>query len=150
MRLQVLTQTLLCSSLASHRLTAPSAVHLMTCFSPDSQHRGLSVEALSPLSPLQRFYINIALLYHKISDLSRPLCKFAKQKYPTRKGGISAFILGKRGGAGTVVPIQLLLYRLLGIVCKYCGGVPAVNDLVLIPVGIEQSLSARYNARLIC
>ena len=36
-------------------LTAPSAVHLTTCFSPDSQHCGLSVEALLPLSPLQRF-----------------------------------------------------------------------------------------------
>ena len=36
-------------------LTAPSAVHLTTCFSPDSQHHRLSVEASLPLSPLQRF-----------------------------------------------------------------------------------------------
>ena len=37
--------------------TAPSAVHLTTCFSPDSQHRGFSVEASLPLSPLQRFSV---------------------------------------------------------------------------------------------
>ena len=36
-------------------LTAPSAVHLTTCFSPDSQHHGFSVEASLPLSPHQRF-----------------------------------------------------------------------------------------------
>ena len=36
-------------------LTAPSAVHLTTCFLPDSQHRRLSVKASLPLSPLQRF-----------------------------------------------------------------------------------------------
>jgi len=36
-------------------LTAPSAIHLMICFLPDSQQRGLSVRALSPLSSLQRF-----------------------------------------------------------------------------------------------
>ena len=36
-------------------LTAPSAVHLTTCFTPDSQHHRLSVMALLPLSPLQRF-----------------------------------------------------------------------------------------------
>ena len=36
-------------------MTAPSAVHLTTCFSPDSQHHRLSVEASLPLSPLQRF-----------------------------------------------------------------------------------------------
>ena len=41
-------------------LTAPSAVHLMTCFLPDSQHRGLSVRASSPLSPLQRFLISLS------------------------------------------------------------------------------------------
>ena len=36
-------------------LTAPFAVHLTTCFSPDSQHHRLSVKASLPLSPLQRF-----------------------------------------------------------------------------------------------
>ena len=36
-------------------LTTPSAVHLMTCFSPASQHRRLSGEASSSLSPLHRF-----------------------------------------------------------------------------------------------
>ena len=36
-------------------LTAPSAVHLTTCFLPDSQHHRFSVKALLPLSPLQRF-----------------------------------------------------------------------------------------------
>ena len=36
-------------------LTAPSAAHLTTCFSPDSQHHRLSVKASLPLSPLQRF-----------------------------------------------------------------------------------------------
>ena len=36
-------------------MTAPSAVHLTNCFSPDSQHHRLSVEASLPLSPLQRF-----------------------------------------------------------------------------------------------
>ena len=41
----------------SSHLTAPSAVHLTTCFSPDSQHRRLSVEASLPLSPLQRFTV---------------------------------------------------------------------------------------------
>ena len=38
-------------------LTAPSAVHLTTCFLPDSQHHRLSVKASLPLSPLQRFKI---------------------------------------------------------------------------------------------
>ena len=36
-------------------LTMPSAVHLPTCFSPNSQQRGFSVEASSVLSPPQRF-----------------------------------------------------------------------------------------------
>ena len=36
-------------------LTVPSAVHLTTCFSPDSQHHRLSVKASLPLSPLQQF-----------------------------------------------------------------------------------------------
>ena len=40
-------------------LTAPSAVHLTTCFLPDSQHRRLSVKASLPLSPLQRFKYSI-------------------------------------------------------------------------------------------
>ena len=33
----------------------PSAVHLIACFLPDSQHRRLSVKASLPLSPPQRF-----------------------------------------------------------------------------------------------
>ena len=45
-------------------LTAPSAVHLTTCFSPDSQHHRLSVKASLPLSPHQRF---IYSLYYSIS-----------------------------------------------------------------------------------
>ena len=36
-------------------LTAPSAVHLTTCFLPDSQQHRLSVKASLPLYPLQRF-----------------------------------------------------------------------------------------------
>ena len=36
-------------------LTAPSAVHLMYCFRPGSQHPGLSVRSCAPLSPLHRF-----------------------------------------------------------------------------------------------
>ena len=38
-------------------LTTPSAVHLTTCFLPDSQQHGLSGKASSPLSPLQRFSV---------------------------------------------------------------------------------------------
>ena len=38
-------------------LTTPSAVHLTTCFLPDSQQHGLSGKASSPLSPLQRFFV---------------------------------------------------------------------------------------------
>ncbi len=38
-------------------LTAPSAVHLTTCFLPGSQHPRLSVKASLPLSPHQRFPI---------------------------------------------------------------------------------------------
>ncbi len=49
-------------SLTHPRLTAPSAVHLLTCFSPDSHHRRLSVEASSALSPLHRF--SLCLFYH--------------------------------------------------------------------------------------
>lgn len=48
-------------------LTAPSAVHLTTCFSPDSQHHRLSVKALLPLSPLQRF--SVLTLFPNVSHL---------------------------------------------------------------------------------
>ena len=34
---------------------APSAAHLTMCFSPNSQHRGFSVQASLPLFPRQRF-----------------------------------------------------------------------------------------------
>lgn len=52
-------------------LTAPSAVHLTTCFLPDSQHLRLSVKALLPLSPLQRFtMLNCFGFYHKGNDVS--------------------------------------------------------------------------------
>ena len=49
-------------------LTAPSAVHLTTCFLFGSQHPELSVKASLPLSPLQRFdylvfYIIFPLTY---------------------------------------------------------------------------------------
>ncbi len=37
--------------------TAPSAVHLLVCFLPDSQHRRLSVKASPVLSPHQRFVL---------------------------------------------------------------------------------------------
>ena len=56
-------------------LTAPSAVHLTTCFSPDSQRRGLSVQASLPLSPHQRFAMNFLPSYHFAPALSRPLPK---------------------------------------------------------------------------
>lgn len=47
-------------------LTAPSAVHLTTCFSPDSHQRRLSVKASLPLSPLQRFgVLNWFGFYHQ-------------------------------------------------------------------------------------
>ncbi|MDD4430920.1 MAG: hypothetical protein PHF61_05910, partial [Bacteroidales bacterium] len=36
-------------------LTAPSAVHLLTCFPPESHRLGLSVGSSSTLSPRQRF-----------------------------------------------------------------------------------------------
>ena len=49
-------------------LTAPSAVHLTTCFLPDSQHRRLSVKASLPLSPLQRF------IYYWFFSIVTPLC----------------------------------------------------------------------------
>lgn len=55
-------------SLTHPRLTAPSAVHLLTCFSPDSHHRRLSVEASSALSPLHRF--SLCLFYHGKISLS--------------------------------------------------------------------------------
>ena len=45
-------------------LTAPSAVHLTTCFLPDSQHHRFSVKASLPLSPLQRFEVlSLTVLY---------------------------------------------------------------------------------------
>ena len=52
-------------------LTAPSAVHLTTCFLPDSQHHRFSVKASLPLSPLQRFEVsNLVLLYSGLPILS--------------------------------------------------------------------------------
>ena len=44
-------------------LTAPSAVHLTTCFLPDSQHHRLSVRASLPLSPPHRFSVLNGLWY---------------------------------------------------------------------------------------
>ena len=52
-------------------LTAPSAVHLTICFTPDSQQRGLSVVASSPLSPLQQF----SLLNYRYYKSSRGICQ---------------------------------------------------------------------------
>ena len=54
-------------------LTAPSAVHLTTCFSPESQHLRLSVKASLPLSPHHRFFrslFNLWYLYHCFFILS--------------------------------------------------------------------------------
>ena len=45
------------NTLENIHLTAPSAVHLPTCFSSGSQLPGLSVKASLTLSPLQRFNI---------------------------------------------------------------------------------------------
>lgn len=57
-------------------LTAPSVVHLTTCFSSGSQHPGLSVKAWLPLSPLQRFRIlNFLSLYYYALYLSRAIIK---------------------------------------------------------------------------
>ena len=60
-------------------LTAPSAVHLTNCFTPDSQQRRLSVLAYSPLSPLQRFLFGFSHYMHYLSvcqGLLRNLCTF--------------------------------------------------------------------------
>ena len=52
-------------------LTAPSTVHLTTCFLPDSQHHRFSVKASLPLSPSQRFMnIQFFTLYHYRFTLS--------------------------------------------------------------------------------
>ena len=52
-------------------LTAPSAVHLTTCFLPDSQQHRLSVKASLSLSPLQRFeLLNLDELQHAYFSLS--------------------------------------------------------------------------------
>ena len=52
-------------------LTAPSAVHLTTCFSFGSQPPELSVKALLPLSPLHRFkLLNFIECYHTIFSVS--------------------------------------------------------------------------------
>lgn len=59
LRLPTASQNTLCKA----HLTAPSAVHLTTCFLPDSQHRRLSVKASLPLSPLQRFgLLNLTII----------------------------------------------------------------------------------------
>ena len=59
-------------TLCRAHFTAPSAVHLTTCFLPDSQHHRLSVKASLPLSPLQRFNIlNLSILYHPRKGLPR-------------------------------------------------------------------------------
>ena len=43
------------NTLWKSHLTAPSTVHLTTCFLPGSQHHRFSVKASLPLSPFQRF-----------------------------------------------------------------------------------------------
>ena len=59
------------NTLGISHLTAPSAVHLATCFLPDSQHHRFSVKASLPLSPLQRFEVlNYLLLYSRLPALS--------------------------------------------------------------------------------
>ena len=57
----------------SHPLTAPSAVHLTTCFSPVSHHHRLSVKASLPLSPLQRF----SLLNYMHYITVRTICQYS-------------------------------------------------------------------------
>ena len=52
---------------AGTHLTAPSAAHLINCFLPDSQQRGLSGKAYLPLSPPQRFHSILDLSYHSTS-----------------------------------------------------------------------------------
>ena len=54
------------------RFTAPSAAHLTTCFSPDSQQHRLSVKASSPLSPLQRFEVFGFLHYSTVKAVCQP------------------------------------------------------------------------------
>ena len=71
-----LTYALRCRILSKKPLTAPSAVHLPTCFLPDSHHRGLSVKSWSALSPHQRFD------YHKYST-HKTVCQEKKQKILT-------------------------------------------------------------------
>ena len=61
-------------------LTAPSAVHLTTCFLPHSQQRGLSVKASLPLSPLQRVIILLIALYSAILTLSIGKANFLTSK----------------------------------------------------------------------
>lgn len=51
---------------------APSAVHLILCFLPASQHRRLSVKASRPLSPLQRFH-NLQLLKRILQGSGNPV-----------------------------------------------------------------------------
>ena len=59
------------NTLENIHLTAPSAVHLTTCFLPDSQHLRLSVKASLPLSPLQRFtMLNCFGFQHKGNNVS--------------------------------------------------------------------------------
>ena len=59
------------NTLGISHLTAPSAVHLTTCFLPDSQHHRFSVKASLPLSPLQRFEVlNYLLIYSRLPALS--------------------------------------------------------------------------------
>ena len=66
-------------SVKGSHLTAPSAVHLTTCFLPDFQLRRLSVKASLPLSPSQRFKIFIfciiSPLYSSVKRL-RKICSF--------------------------------------------------------------------------
>ena len=65
------------------RFPAPSAVHLMICVSPDSHQRGLSVDARSPLSPLQRFSIlNLIVLYYWVDGLSIGNLNFCGHSVP--------------------------------------------------------------------
>ena len=77
-------------------LTAPSAVHLTTCFPPGSQPSGLSVGASLPLSPLHRFrfmkfYSRISPGPHHVNrnyDIQHPDCSFCKHRAAWNSGGI--------------------------------------------------------------
>lgn len=80
-----------CSLLCLQHFGAPSAAHLLIRFSPHSHQRGLSVDALSALSPRQRFD---AIKHHK--------CSFVKNFFAHRGdkfGETILLLLAQRAGS---------------------------------------------------